>query len=622
MTLPPPSGRAPKRRLGKYDLLEEIGHGGMATVYRGYDPRLQRDVAVKVIHPHLRENAEVAKRFVSEARAVAMLRHPNIVEIFDVSDEGERERFLVAELVAGGNLRKLLQERGALPAEVAAAVGVELAAALEHAHAKGVVHRDVKAENVLFGRAEAPPSGGGAAGRAAIKLTDFGIAKMLDQQGVTATGQVLGSPAYMAPEQIEGGTVDERSDVFSLGVLLYEAMTGRLPFQGNNPAQVLRRVLDGTFTPADVERPTVGAAWAQVLGRALAHEPSERYPSMGELRAALEGELGALGLGAPVGEIGAFFDDPDGYERALGDRLVPRLLARGKAAHRAGNVVATAGHFNRALAFRPDDPALLALVTGFARRQARRLLARRAALAALALGTAGSAAGLTVRMVRQARGDSLPLAAASAPPSAPAPPPPDPDPPPPSASAAAPPPTPPTAAARPAVTPSSPARAAPDAPATGTRAVAFKINPQSSLVSIDGGPVVDAFTLMTGQPRQLSVGNHTIAVTPPPGSKCCEPLAPTSFQVPASADPGETLSRSFELRYNAATLVSEGPPTAQIVCPGTRVKGSAEGSYTVEMRKFDDRLECTLFREGEAIAHKKVDLRAGETTRVVWGAVR
>jgi eukaryotic-like serine/threonine-protein kinase len=113
----PPSSEVPSRRLGKYDLLEEIGHGGMATVYRGWDPRLCRHVAVKVIHPHLRENGEVAKRFVTEARAVAMLRHPNIVEIFDVSDEGERERFLVAELVGGGNLRKLLQERNVLPAD-------------------------------------------------------------------------------------------------------------------------------------------------------------------------------------------------------------------------------------------------------------------------------------------------------------------------------------------------------------------------------------------------------------------------------------------------------------------------------------------------------------------------
>ncbi|HEU4404235.1 MAG TPA: protein kinase [Polyangiaceae bacterium] len=617
----PPSSEAPSRRLGKYDLLEEIGHGGMATVYRGYDPRLCRHVAVKVIHPHLRENAEVAKRFVTEARAVAMLRHPNIVEIYDVSDEGERERFLVAELVGGGNLRKLLQERGALPAEVAAAIGVELAAALEHAHGKGVVHRDVKAENVLFGRGERGPGGG--PGRACIKLTDFGIAKMLDQQGMTATGQVLGSPAYMAPEQIEGGSVDERSDVFALGVLLYEAMTGKLPFQGKNPAQVLRRVLDGSFTPADVERPTVGASFAQIVGRALAHEPGGRFASMAELRAALGGELAALGLSAPDGEITAYLADPEGYEGALAARLVPRLLARGKAAHRAGDVVATAGHFNRALAFRPHDPALLALVTGFARRQARRQLARRAALVALALATVGGAAGVTAKMVSQARGGQAPVASAEAPPSGSAP----------ATSAGAgpsagPPDAPPSASApephRTAPPPVSPARPAPAPPPAPTmRPVELNIDPQTALVSIDRGAPVEGFILMKEGARMMSVGAHTISIVPKKGSQggqCCDELS-VPFEVPPGG-PDEVVKRSFPLRRRPATLVSEGPSTAQIVCMGTSVKGSAAASYTVKMHKNEDSLDCTLFQDGALVAKKTVVVRAGESVTVAWGTPR
>lgn len=612
----PPSSEAPSRRLGKYDLLEEIGHGGMATVYRGYDPRLCRHVAVKVIHPHLRENAEVAKRFVTEARAVAMLRHPNIVEIYDVSDEGERERFLVAELVEGGNLRKLLQDRAALPAEVAAATGVELAAALEHAHGKGVVHRDVKAENVLFGRGEASPGGG--SGRASIKLTDFGIAKMLDQQGMTATGQVLGSPAYMAPEQIEGGSVDERSDVFALGVLLYEVMTGKLPFQGKNPAQVLRRVLDGSFTPADVERPTVGANWAQIVGRALAHEPGARFASMAELRAALAAELTALGLGTPAEEITAYLADPTGYEEALGPRLVPRLLARGKAAHRAGDVVATAGHFNRALAFRPNDPALLALVTGFARRQARRQLARRAALGALAIATVGAAAGLTAKMVSQARGTpdaSATIAAESASASAPlsgalpVPEPPD---------SVAPPPDP-TRSAAPPSSPTRPVVAPPPAPSA--RPVELHIDPQTALVSIDRGPPVEGFLLMKEGARMMSIGTHAISIVPKKGSQggqCCDELA-ASFDVPPG-EPDEVVKRSFPLRRRPATVESEGPSTAQVVCAGTNVKGSAAATYKVSMHKNEDRLECLLFQDGAQIGKQTVVVRAGESVTLRWGS--
>src|SRR3984957_558765 len=234
--------------LAKYEVLEEIGHGGMATVYRAHDPRLGRDVAAKVIHPHLRDSAEAKHRFHVEAKAVAKLRHPNIVEVYDVSSEGEPEQYLVVELVRGSTLRKVL-ERGAIPPEVAAALGVELLSALAHAHSAGVVHRDIKPENVMIEhRAPREPSDGASAqpgDRVPVKLTDFGIAKLLDAQGVTSTGQVLGSPAHMAPEQIEGGEVDARADVFGMGVLLYECMVGHLPFEGNNPAQVLRRVLDG-----------------------------------------------------------------------------------------------------------------------------------------------------------------------------------------------------------------------------------------------------------------------------------------------------------------------------------------------------------------------------------------
>ncbi len=201
-------GRLPQ--LAKYELLEEIGHGGMATVYRALDRRLGREVAVKIIHPHLRDSREVAERFHVEARAVAKLRHPNIVEIYDVGDPDEPEQYLVAELVRGTTLGRLRAKRGALPPEIAGALALEILEALAHAHASGVVHRDVKPENVLIEHRPAPTdldaseSGPSPTDRVVVKLTDFGIAKLLDAPGVTSTGQVLGSPAHMAPEQIEG----------------------------------------------------------------------------------------------------------------------------------------------------------------------------------------------------------------------------------------------------------------------------------------------------------------------------------------------------------------------------------------------------------------------------------
>jgi eukaryotic-like serine/threonine-protein kinase len=395
------SGRVPT--LAKYDVLEELGHGGMATVYRAHDKRLARDVAVKVLHPHLRESREIAHRFSAEAKAVAKLRHVNIVEVFDVSSEEDDEQFLVVELIRGQTLRKMLQKHGAMPPEIAAAIGVEVLAALAHAHAAGVVHRDVKPENVLVehrGNGETPiplpatslspvPSSNPPTSmsrktpdsnrgeRVAVKLTDFGIAKLLDAQGVTSTGQVLGSPAHMAPEQIEGGDVDGRADVFGMGVLLYECMVGHLPFEGNNPAQVLRRVLDGIYPSAERERPIVGRVWSQILDRALARKAENRFDDASSMRDAILAELERLGIASPRLELEAWFDDPDGWSAEHEKRLIGRLCELGGGARKRGEAVKAAADYNRALAYAPNDPQLLRIVASMHRAEARiRLLKR------------------------------------------------------------------------------------------------------------------------------------------------------------------------------------------------------------------------------------------------------
>ena len=354
--------------LAKYELLEEIGHGGMATVYRARDRRLGREVAVKLIHRHLRDSSEVAERFAREATAVAKLRHPSIVEVFDVSDPDEPERYLVVELVRGLTLRDRLRS-GPLPPEVAAAVALEVGAGLEHAHHQGVIHRDVKPENVLI---ELPRAGdGNERTPLCMKLTDFGIAKLLDAQGVTSTGQVLGSPAHMAPEQIEGGAVDARTDVFALGVLLYEAMVGRLPFHGEHPAQVLRRVLDGDFTPAERQDARVGAGYSRLISRALARQREDRFESVQALLEALRQELATLGFTKIQPLLEAVMRPDPQFE----GELVSRLVERGTQARQDGQIAVAAEYFGRALAYRPGDRQLLRRVSGLARdRELRRLL--------------------------------------------------------------------------------------------------------------------------------------------------------------------------------------------------------------------------------------------------------
>ncbi len=268
------------RMLGQYHLLEQIGVGGMAQVYRATDSAGQQ-VAVKILHPHLTADQGFVDRFGREAFAAASLDHPHIIRLLGHGVE-DGLSYLALELVEGPSLKSLLAGReGPLAAEEAVTLVCAVADALAHAHSRGVVHRDIKPANILLrgGRLDDPV------------LSDFGVARMVEATLDTAAGSLLGTPTYMAPEQGQGQPGDERSDIYALGVILYELLTGRPPFEADSPYALILRHIHTPPPPPRSLRPDLPPALEAVLLRALAKEPAGRYASAADFAAALRASL-------------------------------------------------------------------------------------------------------------------------------------------------------------------------------------------------------------------------------------------------------------------------------------------------------------------------------------------
>src|SRR3954449_5250181 len=260
---------------GRYRLDAQIGAGGMSTVYRAFDTVLERPVAIKLMHREIASNSEQLERFRREARAVAQLNHPHIVTVIDAGED-ERTPYIVFEYVDGETLKERIRHRGRLPIPEAIAYAIEISRALGAAHERGIVHRDIKPQNVLI-----DPEG-------SAKVADFGIARTLEEDGLTADGRVLGTTDYVSPEQALGHPVTGQSDIYSLGIALFEMLTGDVPFKGENQVAVAMKHVREDLPDIQQRRPEVSSALAAIIDRATAKDLTQRYADDAELIADLE----------------------------------------------------------------------------------------------------------------------------------------------------------------------------------------------------------------------------------------------------------------------------------------------------------------------------------------------
>lgn len=259
-----------KKLGGRYEILDRVGGGGMAVVYKAKDLLLDRVVALKVLRPQYSIDDDFVHRFRREAQAAASLSHPNVVSIFDVGVE-EDIHYIVMEYVEGSTLKEYITKRAPLHVDEAVQIAKQIAEALDHAHHNHIIHRDIKPHNILIGKANR------------VKVTDFGIARAVTSATITHAGSVIGSVHYFSPEQARGGVTGEKSDIYSLGIVLYEMVTGKLPYSGDSPISVALKHLQENFTTPRLLNPSIPQSVENIIIRSLAKDPMKRYASAREL---------------------------------------------------------------------------------------------------------------------------------------------------------------------------------------------------------------------------------------------------------------------------------------------------------------------------------------------------
>ena len=342
--------------IGQYVVKRRLGHGATSEVFLAVDSN-GKEVAVKRLHPHLTTSRSV-QRLLDERLAISRLQHPGIVQVFEVHGE-PNNAFLAMEYVEGVTLRDFLQKVSLVYPEVAVILGVEILEAVEHAHRHGVIHRDLKPDNIMVT----------ASGR--VKITDFGLAKSLDRERLTQTGTIVGSPVYMSPEQALSRPIDERSDLFSLGVMLYELSTGKLPFEGENPHATIRQIVD-----VDPERPDsinskIDRRLCQIILQALEKNPDHRFEGVWEFAYHLKQYLHSLGLLSDRFRFSYFVQDSKSYLFELSTQMCAALIEDGREAFQEQNTFLFLTSIDHLLAVAPEHQGAKELLRKFHKKESR-----------------------------------------------------------------------------------------------------------------------------------------------------------------------------------------------------------------------------------------------------------
>jgi serine/threonine-protein kinase len=328
----------------RYTILEEIASGSTATVYLAEDTLLRRKVALKKLHPHLHNHADMVRRFAKEAVAIAALSHENIIRVFEYGNQ-ERNLFLAMEYVDGMTLEALLKEAApgeSLPNLVALSVFRQLLEGLAAAHARGIYHRDIKPSNVLIDR------------KGCVRIADFGIAFLSDETSITRTGSFLGTPGYSAPEQAEGLDTTDKTDVFSMGILFYRCLTGRLPFEGDTPHAVLRAIMERAPAKATSRNPRVLPGLPEYVEAMLAKNPRER-PTASECIARLEELTRQSGFRFEAQRLACFQEEGAAYSKKENQEITDRFLADARQSRSRGLTRDSLKSYAWAEVFSPDS---------------------------------------------------------------------------------------------------------------------------------------------------------------------------------------------------------------------------------------------------------------------------
>lgn len=304
---------------GRYQVIERIGGGGMALVYRAHDILLNRNVAIKVLRNQFVHDEEFIRRFRREAQSAASLSHPNVVSIYDVGQEDE-VHYIVMEYIEGKNLNEIIKERAPMQVDESVRIASQICDALDHAHMNQIIHRDIKPHNILIGR------------NGRVKVTDFGIARAVTSTTITQTGSVVGSVHYFSPEHAKGVTTGEKSDLYSLGIVLYQMLTGVLPFLGESPISVALKHLQEEFEEPRLLNPLIPQSVENVILKSMRKNPEERYQSAKQMLQDLETCL----LPERRSEAKMQFQDDDDEDRT---RIIPAIkpLQRGLSSRGGGD---------------------------------------------------------------------------------------------------------------------------------------------------------------------------------------------------------------------------------------------------------------------------------------------